>query len=95
MDRIKPEIGMKSVSGEPIVSGDTVVTPISKVFSVRAPYIDFIWNRPTEIQIQKGDDSSTIPIVNVNRLAQMAIFGFGASLMLILWLVSNRPVRQT
>jgi hypothetical protein len=95
MDRIKPEIGMKSVRGEPIVSGDTVVTPISKVFSVRAPYIDIIWNRPTEIQIQKGDDSSTIPIVNVNRLAQMAIFGFGASLMLILWLVSNRPVRQT
>ncbi|HET6445568.1 MAG TPA: hypothetical protein VFI27_13410 [candidate division Zixibacteria bacterium] len=93
MDRIKPEIGMKSVSGEPIQSGDTVITPVSKVFTVRAPYIDFIWNRPVEIQIQKGDESSTIPIVNVNRLAQMAIFGFGASLMLILWLFSKRPVR--
>ncbi len=94
MEKLKRRIQWKSISGEPIYSGDYVITPVTKVFALRAPFVDFIWNRPFEVRVQQGEEVTTIPIVNVTRLAQLAIYGFGASIALILWLFNQKSTRK-
>ncbi len=93
MEKIKQRIQYKSIDGDPIYSGNSVITPVSKMFALRAPYFDFIWNRPHEVRVQQGDQVTTIPIVNVTRLAQFAIYGFGACIAMLLWLFNRKSTR--
>lgn len=93
MERIKRYIQWKSIGGEPIQSGNSVITPVSKVFTLRVPYFDFIWNRPHKVHVQQGEQVLTIPIVDLTRIAQLAIYGFGASIVMILWLFNRKSVR--
>jgi len=90
MEISKQFIQMKSIKGTPVHSGDSVITPVSSVFALQAPFLDLVWNRPDKILVQNGDKESSIQIVNVTRLAQIAIYGFGATIMMILWLFSRK-----
>ncbi|MGB3715117.1 MAG: hypothetical protein WA996_11875 [Candidatus Promineifilaceae bacterium] len=93
MEKIKRHLQWKSISGEPIYSGNTVITPVSKVVALRTPFFDFIWNRPHEVRVQEGEEFVTIPIADVTRIAQLAIYGFGASIAMILWLFSRKSAQ--
>lgn len=93
MEKIRQRIQYKSISGEPIYSGNSVITPVTKVFALRVPYLDIIWNRPHEVHVQQGEQVTTIPIVNVTRLAQFAIYGFGASIAVMLLLFNRKSTR--
>jgi hypothetical protein len=90
MEKIKKHIHWKSIDGEPISSGDTIITPVAKVFAVSTPFMDIVWNRPHAVRVQEGEEVTTVPIVNVTRMAQIAIYGFGATLAIILWLVNQK-----
>lgn len=90
MERIKKFFQVESVRGESVYSGDLIVTPISQVFAVKVPYLNVVWNRPKEVHVEKGETESTIQIVNVTRFSQIAIYGFGATIMLILMLFGRK-----
>lgn len=90
MEKIKKYFQVKSIRGEPVYSGDSIVTPISQVFSIKVPYLNLVWNRPHEVHVENGQTESTIQIVNVTRLAQIAIYGFGVMTMLILLLFGRK-----
>jgi hypothetical protein len=90
MEKIKKYFQVKSIRGEPVYSGDSIVTPISQVFSIKVPYLNLVWNRPHEVHVENGQTESTIQIVNVTRLSQIAIYGFGAMTMLILLLFGRK-----
>ncbi len=90
MERIKKYFQVESVRGEPVYSGDSIVTPISQVFAVKVPYLNVVWNRPKEVHVEKGETESTIQIVNVTRLSQIAIYGFGATIMLLLMIFGRK-----
>ena len=89
MEKIKKYFRAESIMGEPVYSGDTIVTPVSRVYAIRVPYINLVWNRPQEVHIENGETESTIQIMNVTRLAQIAIYGIGAVVMLILLLLGR------
>jgi hypothetical protein len=82
-------INRETIDGESIEEGELTITPVSRVCTVRLPYIDFIWNRPHIVRVEKGDDVQEIPVVNVTRMAQLAVYGFGAFIMAIVLLIDR------
>jgi hypothetical protein len=82
-------ISRETIDGESIVDGELTITPVSRVFAVRLPYINFIWNRPHIVRVEKGDDVEEIPVVNVTRMAQLAVYGFGVFIMAIVLLIDR------
>ena len=93
MDKIKRHLQVRKFNGEPLASGDTVITPISQVYALNTRFFDITWNRPHAVQVQEGDRIQTIPIANVTRLATMAIFAFGFSISAMLWLFNRKSAR--
>ena len=94
MEENKKLVDLVSYNGDPVQYGDTVITPVSQAMTVRLPFFDFTWNRPKEIHVQDGESESTIQHVNVTRAAQIAIFAFGAGIVILLWLLSRISGRK-
>jgi len=61
--------------GAEIVVGDRVITPQSQSLSIIGPHGGWAWNRPVAILVRQGKETKRIPIVDVTRLAQLALFG--------------------
>lgn len=72
--------------GRPIRRGQTVVTPISRVLTVRLPYWSFVWNRPVAVRLEEDGSTAELPIIDLTLLAQIVLFslGFAAAMVAIL-----------
>jgi len=67
----------QTVSGEPVAVGDVVATPQSQALVVRWPRGGWVWNRPSALLVERGEESERIPIVDVTRVAQLGLYGLG------------------
>ncbi len=94
MPRLQDFIRVENTSADPIVVGDTRVTPQAQAFSVRFPFGGFIWNRPTAVLVERDDLSQRIPIVDVTRVAQIALFGLVVTSLVIITLLAARQRRM-
>ncbi len=95
MPHLSDFIRLENTSLDPIVVGDTRVTPQAQAFSVRFPFGGFVWNRPTAVLVERDDGTQRIPIVNVTRLAQIALFGVILAISVIITLlVAQQQARQ-
>ncbi len=95
MPQFSDFIRLENTSAEPIVVGDTKITPQAQAFSVRFPFGGFVWNRPTAVLVERDDGTQRIPIVNVTRLAQIALFGVILAISVIITLlVAQQQARQ-
>lgn len=74
MPQLSDFIRLENTSAEPIVVGDTRITPQAQAFSVRFPFGGFVWNRPTAVLVERDDRTERIPIVDVTRVAQIVFF---------------------
>ncbi len=83
MTRLGEIIQLETHAGTPTTAGNLTVTPESQAFSLRLPFGGFVWNRPTAIVIEIEGERQRIPIVDVTRIAQLAMAGF--MIGLILW----------
>ena len=75
-------------SGERATVGDISVTPESKALTVRWPGGGWVWNRPVAVLVERGEEKERIPIVDVTRVAQLALYGLGlafAVIGLVVW----------
>jgi hypothetical protein len=63
----------EKVSGEPIVIGDTRITPQARVLSVRFPSGGFVWNRPVSMIVERDGARKTIAVPDVTLISQIAI----------------------
>ena len=80
-------------AGEPIEVGDSKIVPLAKAvrFQKTGWLGGVIWNRPVAVVVQTGDDEErVIPIRDVTRIAQLAIFGSGLFFIWIVWLITRR-----
>jgi len=84
MPQLSDFIRLENTSAEPIVVGDTKVTPQAQAFSVRFPFGGFVWNRPTAVLVERDDSTQRIPIINVTRVAQIVLFGLVLSISVII-----------
>jgi hypothetical protein len=80
-------------TGEAITAGGRTITPQSQALVIRFPFGGFVWNRPTAVLVQQGEQTEQIPIPDITRLSQLALLIATISLTLILWL-TNRSVKR-
>lgn len=89
-------------TGDPILAGDTTLLPFGKVLRIQLPGLPggLIWNRPISVLATTPDgQEQVIRIVDVTRLAQLAVFGAALLGSLLIWLLArnreqNRDIRQ-
>jgi hypothetical protein len=84
MNQTPRVVQLDTKSAPPITVGDTSLTPQSQVLTVRLPFFGFVWNRPAAILVEQDGRTERIPIVDVTRVATLALAGSG----FVLWLAS-------
>lgn len=82
----------KTLSGQPVKAGDITMVPRSQVLIVRLPGGFYVWNRPISIRVDQHGEQEDHPIVDVTRLAQLALVSL--SVVFIAWRVAIRNVRE-
>lgn len=77
------------MSGRPIPAGTFTLIPQSQTLSLRLPFLGLLWNRPTAIVVQRGEQSERMVIQDVSgRYLLLAILS-ALVLALILARVTN------
>jgi hypothetical protein len=90
---LKDIIHYQTVSADPIVIGDTRVTPQAQTLSIRFPFGGLVWNRPSAVLVERDDGTQRIPIVDVTRLVQIVLFGLILAFSVIITLLAALRVR--
>ncbi len=73
----------KNSAGTAITVGETTVTPQSQAFTLFWPNGGLVWNRATALQVQRGEETKRIPIIDVTRRAQLTLLGLSLALTII------------
>lgn len=93
MTRADERFKWETASGETATVGDVSVTPQSKALTVRWPNGGWVWNRPVAVLMERGEEKERIPIVDVTRMGQLALYGLSlafAVIGLIIWIGERR-----
>jgi hypothetical protein len=57
----------------PIISGKSIITPVSRALVVRLPYVGFVWKYPLALTIENGDQETRVPIRDITRFIQLGL----------------------
>jgi hypothetical protein len=63
-----------AVSAPAVVIQGLRITPEASVLTVRLPFGSFLWNRPRAVLVEQAGEIKRLPITDVTRLAQVAIW---------------------
>jgi hypothetical protein len=78
MAAISDYILYQTVNGQPVQVGEKVVTPQSQVLALNfmggPAGAALVWNRPLAVLVEQNGETKRYPIVDVTRLAQVALF---------------------
>jgi hypothetical protein len=83
MMRLKDYIQVQKGVGQPVIAGDTIVTPQFQALIVRLPIGGFVWNQPTAILVEQGGQTKRIPIRDITRITQLWLLGFSLVLSIV------------
>ncbi len=83
----------RTVSGATVTSGGVSVTPQSQALIVHTPIWSYVWNRPVAVLVERDGQTERIPIVDVTRLALIALsFSVVAAILAVRF--TRRPARK-
>ena len=82
-------------TGEPLMVGDTTLTPQSQALTVRWPRGGFVWNSPNGVIVDRAGQVERLPIVDVTRCATWTFAGLTLLFSVIITLVAARRRRLT
>jgi hypothetical protein len=94
MARLKEMLQWQTASGDKVTVGDVTVTPQSRALTVRWPRGGLVWNRPTAVLVERGDETERIPVVDVTRMAQLGLLGLSLVFSMIIMALSIRRRRN-
>lgn len=80
MSFLKSMIRWQTFSGLTFNAGHFRVTPLSRVLTIRFPYGAIVWNQPLAVLVERNGQEERIPIVDVTRIAIVALLGVGLGL---------------
>lgn len=75
MEELDKLFQWRTLSGDPVVVGNTTVIPQTRVLTVELPFGGFVWNHPTGVVVKQGEEVERLPIVDVTRVIQLAMLG--------------------
>lgn len=91
MARFRDLVEVRTRSHDPVGVGDRTITLQSKAVSIRWPGGGGVWNRPVAVLVERDGQVVRVPIVDVTRLAILAMVGTTA----LIWLLAlSRSMRQ-
>jgi len=88
-----PFFTIETTPGETIQAGRSKITPFSQAVKLILPGSKggLIWNRPVSVLVQGTDGSEQVlPVVDVTRIAQLALLGIGLAGGILFWLIKRR-----
>lgn len=88
-----PNIQSEIKRGQPVMAGETQITPLTKTLSIPFPGISggLIWNRPFAVEVRTADGKEwTLPVMDVTRQAQITLLVMGLIGVLLIGLVSHK-----
>jgi hypothetical protein len=89
-----PFISLKTLSSPPLQLGGREVVVHAQALQLRLPFARLVWNRPVAVSIhQPGAAPRKLPVVDVTRLAQMALLGAAALVALAAWRLASGASR--
>ena len=68
-------IQLLTITGSPVQAAGVTVTPQSQALIVRLPFGGLVWHRPAAVLVERAGNISRVPIVDVTRIVQVALFG--------------------
>ncbi len=75
MPRSPVSVEYRIRDGRPIVVGDLTVTPRCRALAVRLPFGGYVWNRPVGVLVERDGRVERLPIFDLTRVLQIALFG--------------------
>jgi hypothetical protein len=94
MTNLTDFIQLKTVRGTAVQTTHHTLIPESQALIIRFPFGGFVWQRPTAVLVQQGDQTQRHPITDITRLATWGVLA--ASLLLLLLLRAlSRSHKQT
>ncbi len=89
----KSPIAYETHVSEPLSVGGRQIVVRSRVLRLDLPpFGGFIWNRPSAVLVRDAGGERTLPVVDVTRIAQVALLG-GAAFAALLLGLSRRARR--
>ena len=88
-----PLIRYETQTGEPLLVGDTQITPLARVLRMQLPgsFKGLIWNRPAGVLVKtRHGQEQILPVRDVTRQAQLALLAIGLLVGFLILLVSGR-----
>jgi hypothetical protein len=88
-----PAIETEIKTGEPILAGDVELTPLTRVLKIQVPgyHAGLIWNRPKAVIVKTLDGhETTLPVIDVTRIAIWAMLAGGLLGAMIIGLLSRK-----
>lgn len=85
MNEIEPRFTYQEVTHPPYQVGEWTVTLLARAAAIRLPFGGLVWNRPTAVIMQQGDNTVRLAIPDATRYAQLGAMAAGAGLALLLW----------
>ena len=80
MAQLTDFIQLKTVQGTAVHTPHHTIIPESQALIIKFPYGGFVWQRPTAVLVQQGDQTQRHPITDVTRLATWSVLA--ASILL-------------
>jgi len=90
MVKLTDFIQLKTVQGTAVQTPHHTLIPESQALIIRFPYGGFVWQRPTAVLVQQGDQTQRHPIVDVTRLATWSVRVASLLLPPLLHLIFNK-----
>lgn len=87
-------VSWKTRSGEPIIIGNTTITPTSQALSIQLPFGGFVWNRPVSVAVVTNGTTEEIPILDVTRTALIFLTAVALASPFLAWFWRLRHRRR-
>ena len=62
-------------TGETLTRGEVAVTPQSRALVIRGRHGGWVWNRPVAVLVERDGQERRIPVLDVTRMVQLALYG--------------------
>lgn len=82
-------VQLKTVQGTAVQTPHHTLIPESQALIIKFPYGGFVWQRPTAVLVQQGEQIRRYPITDVTRLATWSVLAASLLVTLLLRLLSR------
>lgn len=90
MAQLTDFIQLRTVQGTAVQTPHHTLIPESQALIIKFPYGGFVWQRPTAVLVQQGNQTRRYPITDVTRLATWSVLAATLLLPVLLRLIFTK-----